>query len=111
MKYVFLIFISIPALAIDSAHIQIEFKDSTRENQILVLEKNKDGIYCRVSHQPARKLTTPNIKSLKFPLPNMKSVNTCDKVITWNYKNKSQKSCYFTKQDRIIDDILFDCYN
>lgn len=111
MKYLFLIFLfSTSAFAADSATVEIEYKNSTRKNQIIILEKDKSEITCKVRNETKKKVSISRLKDLQFPLPDMKSVELCNKVVYWTYKNKSSKSCY-EEQDFVISDIILACYN
>ena len=111
MKYLLMFLISSNAVAQDIAKVELIYKNTTKEKQIIVLEKSEGKILCKVSNQPSRKLSTPKLKSLDFPLKEMKSVESCENIIVWNYKNKKSKSCYFLDQDFVVNDIIFECYN
>jgi hypothetical protein len=102
---------SLAAQAKETATIVIQDQQSTGHKQILVLEKEKKDFLCFVERQPRKKMTGIHLKTLAFPLPESKSLNSCKKTISWTYKKKTKKGCYTPLQDGVIDDILFNCYN
>jgi hypothetical protein len=112
MKYFLLFFlVTTNVFAANTAKIEIEYKNTTREKQKIILEKDSTDIICKVENQPSKKLTISRLKNLNFPLKEMKSVELCDKVITWEYNKKKQQSCYSSNEDFIINDILLQCFN